>query len=151
MGLRRSCRRFRKLRLSSPERGLRVGEQTFCAEHVHDCTGCRRYDSELSAAREALRSSSVNHHGPAEFANRVVRAISRDRIRRQFEVWRPTLIGAVTAAIAVGAVLQVLTPDPEYDARSPEGTAALPAPSETLIFDFDLPRTPELEPDSTDG
>ena len=89
--------------------------------HSGECDACRAFDGQLAAAREALRAATLHHQGPPSFSLKVAWAVSRDRLRRQRAVWWPTLTGAGTAAIAVGAILQLLYASSVQP--SPEGTA----------------------------
>lgn len=92
--------------------------------HVLSCDACHQYDMDLVRSRAALIEGRLFHQGPQSFSWRVLVAYSRDRTRRQGLIWRPTITGAVTAAVAVGAILQLLYSQIGVARPVPEGTAA---------------------------
>jgi hypothetical protein len=84
----------------------------FVETHYERCGACQEYDRQLDTIISAIQDSSLGHQGSPEFTGEVVVAISREQARLRQHPWRPVAIGAVTAAFALGAVLQVLTAQP---------------------------------------
>lgn len=73
------------------------------------CGPCRNYDSTLQRSRAALLSATENPSVSQRFAATLMVRISKDRLRRQLEAWRPVLVGAVSAAVLLSSVVQLLT------------------------------------------
>lgn len=145
------CDRYREMGGGSLEGLTTVHDQLFAKSHAALCEFCKEYDLSISEARTLLRESSHNHQGSEHFTNDVVRAVGRDRFRRQLEVWRPTLIGAVAAAVFFGTVVQAITAKP-VDGPLSGGSANFDSsePTRTSIFEIrDEPR--EDQPRPTEG
>lgn len=122
----KDCDRFRKIRLVAPDTEWSASEVTFFETHLVQCRECQEFLGDLEAASGALRESAYLPVVDSEFTNRVADAVGKDRFRRQLETWRPTLVGAVTAAIVFATVLQLLTLKPSLKQFSPQGTAIVP-------------------------
>lgn len=100
-------------------------------------------EQEVQGIREILKQEEIFCAPSEDFATRVLRALRHDRLRRQLQVWKPTLIGAGVTAIALASILQVLTTELHLT-PPPTGTAnrqILSSPqSETRLF------IPEIKP-----
>jgi hypothetical protein len=134
------CTRFKKLRLLADDVAIGEADAAFLVEHAASCEDCSLLSAELDASANALKGAGYAYSGASNFAVRVSHALTRERIRRQLNDWRPAIAGALTAAVALAAIIQMLTAEPGY--ASPEGTAAMPRTgaspsSEIRIFDLD--------------
>lgn len=106
-----------------PDQAPRPDVVAWMAQHLSGCETCRVFDSSLEESRDALKNASMNPIVPPLFASILMTRISKDRLRRQLEAWRPTLVGAVSAAVLLGSVVQLLTNSP-LNAQSEFGGSA---------------------------
>ncbi|HET6645520.1 MAG TPA: hypothetical protein VFG65_08490 [Fimbriimonadales bacterium] len=101
-----------------------------------------------------LRLAKREYEGRPGFTEATVKAVHNDRLRRRSATWRPVALGAVTAAFAVAAALQLVT-DSANQLASPTGEAkrhelrGLPdsvMPGTFKLFDTPSQAAPDPEP-----
>lgn len=145
MKLPRDCRRFRSTRLASLDRSLSESVVKRQDEHLASCESCRAFDVSLHKSREALRNAASAPIVSTDFTPNLFVRLTGERLRRQLAAWRPALIGAVSAAVLLSTVVQLLTQSPELNQADPDNSA------------WDIPRgdarTPvfSVPPDSYDS
>lgn len=154
MFLRYSCRRYRKLRDLSSWESLGERSTKFLATHIADCPACRRWEGDEERLSRILRLAKRDYEGRPGFTEATVKAVHNDRLRRRSATWRPVALGAVTAAFAVAAALQLVT-NSANQLASPTGEAkrhelrGLPdsvMPGTFKLFDTPSQAAPDPEP-----
>ncbi len=139
----KDCLRLKRLKIETPIENWSENDATFFESHLIECESCQEFVGELPLATNALRSESFYPVVGNDFTSRVVGAVAKDRFQRYLSTWQPTLIGAVTTAIVLATVLQLLSVKPVLKEFAPQGTAV--APTRTVkIFDS----TPAIDPSS---
>jgi len=137
-----ACKRYRKLRLDSEDGILSGRALRFLAYHAETCAQCRQYDAEISDVCAAIHSASLEHEGRLEFGGATLRAVIADRQKRRTPTLKPIFIGAATAVIAVGAILQLLSASLNITV-SPTGGAQRPL-RQDMPLEIDTPGTFKL-------
>ncbi|MGI8922441.1 MAG: hypothetical protein ACR2HJ_00125 [Fimbriimonadales bacterium] len=134
-----ACNRYRKLRLASEDGVLSGRALRFLAVHSQACGECLHYDVEISDMKAALRSAALEHEGGPEFGAATLRVVLADRQQRRTPTLKPIIVGAATAVIAVGAILQLLSASLNATV-SPTGEAQRPL-RQDMPLEVDTPGT----------
>lgn len=117
-----ACKRYRSIETNARETQVTRAESDFLNRHAAGCPRCLAYTLEVDALSDALSGSMIEPMAVSptftEDIVRGVRAMRRESYRTSF---RPVLIGAVAAFVAVGAILQMVGLQPE--APSTDGSA----------------------------
>jgi anti-sigma factor RsiW len=124
-----ACRKFRKLRLREG------GPDTagFCAEHLRRCQKCREFDEQVRRADAVLNSSLDSFSSSPQFTDQVVETIRKAR-SSPLAPWKPALIAATTAALAMGTFLQILTSEPKAVQSRAIGSAERSGQQPNILF-----------------
>lgn len=117
----RVCDRFRSL-ADADERDVSREELIFLRSHAGECSECRRYLTDISLLSDVLRSSAIDHRGDHDFTDRVEESVVSIRVLDELSAWRPAMIAALTAAVAILTVLHVLTSNPATPSLKPTET-----------------------------
>jgi hypothetical protein len=138
----KKCLKFKELLLRKASGGeLNWKEEHFATHHIKECPECQNVERGVELFLQGIAQEKEEDRffsPPSEgFAEKVLRALRHDRLRRQLQVWKPTLIGAGVTAIAIASVLQVLTTEPTLNTQA-QGTAQRPSyslpQSDTRLF-----------------
>jgi hypothetical protein len=115
-----ACKRYRSIE-DAREIATRA-QLEFVADHAAKCGKCRVYSEVAGALRAGLGKAEL---APVvisgDFTERVVRGVQAMRRESYRTSYRPVLVGAMAAFVALGAILQVVGAQPE--APSTDGTA----------------------------
>jgi hypothetical protein len=76
--------------------------------HADACADCRAFSEDIYKIADLLNSNSVQPRISEDFTERVVLGVRAMRREGYRTAYRPVLVGAVAAFIAIGAVLQVV-------------------------------------------
>lgn len=124
-----SCTRFERLSALRAQE-LSDRETAFLEAHRLACETCRKREFGTRAALNFLQDAGLDHEGDDAFDRRLATLWSVEkRARRETPVWAPAIASAVMAALAVLAVLQVITHREELepiDVRGHEARLASP-------------------------
>lgn len=86
-------------------------------------------DPHMTDALDFLRDSAIDPENTAELEINVIRSWRHERSIRSFGYWAPALIGALAAAVALLAVIQVaLSPVARKPLSSPAVTSSVEPP-----------------------
>lgn len=83
-------------------------DRAYMAAHALDCSRCRTRSEQLNAVHAVLSVSAIEPQCSPDFTDNVVRRVRAMRREGSHHVLRPLLVGAVSAAVALGAVLQMV-------------------------------------------
>jgi hypothetical protein len=117
-----ACRRYRRYETTAREFGLTPAARSFMDSHADACAACRSFSEDLHLVTELLSNSHIEPVLSADFTDRIVSEVRAVRRQGYRTAYRPVIVGAVAAFIAIGAVLQVV--GAPSSAPSGEGAAA---------------------------
>lgn len=117
--IRLSCRRFWRLSHLNRDRILTPKEIAFLELHRSRCSDCAAAESYGNVALDILAGSTVDHSPSPTFDLRTIRRWRLARARSSAAYWSPAVIGASVAALAVLAVLQVISHSAEMPTLKP--------------------------------
>ncbi len=105
-----SCRRFARA-LDRQHDGLDTDtDRRFIRSHRETCAECRAHEAALGAALNFLQHEEIRYEGEDEFERAVVRDWRLEKeARKALRYYAPTALGAAVAAMALLAILQILT------------------------------------------
>lgn len=108
--MRLSCRMFRRWMPIAHDGELRGYKAKFVAQHRQCCEDCAELEQVHLSMSLLLRGSIVAASPSEAFDQKLISRWQEElRARRTLVYWSPTLIGASVAAIALLALLQLLT------------------------------------------
>jgi len=116
-----ACRRYRRIESEAREIEITRADRAFVAAHALDCDSCRRRSEQLNAVCAILSQSLIEPTCSPGFTDNVIRSVRAMRRERAKHVWRPLVVGALSAAVALGAVLQIV--GAQANPPSTDGTA----------------------------
>ena len=117
-----ACKRYRSISSNARETEITRAESDFLTAHEAKCIGCRNYRTELDMMTKAITASLVDSFDISrDFTDRVVVGVKKMRRESYRTSYRPVLVGAVAAFVAVGAILQMVGLQPA--APNTDGTA----------------------------
>lgn len=129
------CRKYRRDRLRDEFVDGYSPNDRYSA-HLAGCERCRAFNSELIRLEALLSQESPAADSSPEFTERIVEKVRAERDPSSLALWKPSLIGAATAALAMGAFLQILTSEPRARTDTPIGSAERThVPTEHLLFE----------------
>lgn len=139
-----ACRRFRRIDANAREMEISRAEQDFLTAHARGCNRCRVHSGELDVVSAALSASAFDPIVISpDFTENVVRGVRAMRREGHRNAYRPVLVGAGAAFVALGAILQVV--GAQAPAPTTDGTAGVgvyresplksTSPSELNLFD----------------
>ena len=117
-----ACKRYRSIDTIARETQISREDREFHAQHGAQCTRCRSYTAEVDALTRALTASHIEPVDVSKnFTDNVVRGVQAMRRETYHASYRPILIGATAAAVALGAILQMVGKEPSMP--TPDGSA----------------------------
>lgn len=120
MILKLACRRYRRIESEARERGLTQSERAHLDAHALACRQCRARTEQLRAIQTLLAVTVIEPSVSPDFTDKVVERVRAMRRQNSKHVLRPLVVGAVSAAVAIGAVLQVVG----VQAEAPKATGS---------------------------
>lgn len=104
------CGKFRWMAIEKYDRELSPRENAFYRKHREVCFTCMRFEQQGFNSMNLLRGGAIEPEISENFDERVLTELSKSRIRKPvFGYWSPAYAGAVLAALAVFATLQLAT------------------------------------------
>lgn len=104
-----ACKRYRSISSNAREMDITRAESDFLTAHEAKCKACRSYRVELDMMTKAITASMVDSFEVSrDFTDKVVTGVKKMRRENYRTTYRPVLVGAVAAFIAVGAILQTV-------------------------------------------
>jgi hypothetical protein len=153
-----ACKRYRSISSNARETEVTRAESDFLTAHEAKCIGCRNYRTELDMMTKAITASLVDPFDISrDFTDRVVVGVKKMRRESYRTSYRPVLVGAVAAFVAVGAILQTVGLQPAEPTT--DGTAESTTPLRETPLDtaepgnmnlFDTPSKLVRDPRPTD-
>jgi hypothetical protein len=117
-----ACRRYRSIDTNARETQISREDRDFHAQHGAACARCRCYTAEVDALTRALTASHIEPVSVStNFTDNVVRGVHAMRRESYHASYRPILVGASAAVVALGAILQMVGTQPSPP--TPEGSA----------------------------
>jgi predicted anti-sigma-YlaC factor YlaD len=119
-------------------------ERAEVLEHVHHCSSCQAYASELTSVADALVHFAPEIEPPAGFSGRVIATMRRPRrVRRR-------LVVALAAAVAAAAIVSVVAVR-VIDADRAPSEALVPTIARTAMVGSDGVRVGEVVTATSEG
>lgn len=108
MILKIACRRYRRIESEAREIEITRADRAFLSTHALACSRCRLHSEQLNAVQAIFAVSAFEPTCSPEFTDNVVRKVRAMRREGSQHVLRSLVVGAVSAAVALGAVLQIV-------------------------------------------
>lgn len=138
--IRFGCRKFWRLSHQTRDRVLKPREEAFLAAHRDRCKVCAEEEQHGHIALDLLAESRLEPAMSSGFDARTIRRWRLARAKSSAAYWSPAVIGASVAALAVLAILQIITHSSEMPTLKPtaeQGRNELTAP---LLPDLKISR-----------
>jgi predicted anti-sigma-YlaC factor YlaD len=117
-----ACKRYRRIFTNARETAITRAESDFLSMHKASCAECRSYAIQVDALIAAMSDVAVDPLLVSEdFTENIVRGVRKMRRDSYRTSYRPVLVGAAAAFVAVGAILQMVGLQPP--AANTDGSA----------------------------
>lgn len=151
MSFSRKCRKFQSLYVQKLTGGLNPAQQLFLLHHQQKCPECQKLEHEIQQAQRLLKQKEILCAPSPDLHKRILKALRKDRLRRQLQVWKPTLIGAGITAIAIASALQVLMTEIPFNSTPTGMVNRESLPQNQGGNHLFVPDTKQKEPSSVEG
>ncbi|MFN8139444.1 MAG: hypothetical protein U0R49_06570 [Fimbriimonadales bacterium] len=131
------CARYKRIRTKSES--LNSAQAEFVATHIRSCQSCAAVEARFSNDGTLPDMFHAKQKSGEQFANEIISEMTTTRAQKM-AVWKPTMIGAMTAVLAMSTFLQILTSEPNIERPKATGAASREAPKSKLTL-FESPKT----------